>query len=342
MANGGVKALSESGAEPPLEFVLQEAVYPSGDASRRRPADIPIVDLLRLPHYDDETAKLRSAIATWGAFQAAGHGISFSLLEDVRSVGRRFFELPPEEKLRCSSKSKGFGEGYGRDQVKAQTLDWSDRILLKVYPEDQRSLELWPRNPTSFSQTLHEYVAKVNTVAQLIIEAMARSIGLDETHFIAQLGEEREIYCRFSYYPPCQRPDLVLGLKPHSDNSAITMILQDGDVEGLELLSEDGGWVSVPSNPDVLLVVVGDLMEIMSNGSFKSPVHRVVINSNKDRISASLFFAMKPEKLIGPAEGLLKEEGKQRLYRDLIVKDYLDAHLNAFEEGKQAINWARV
>lgn len=82
--------------------------------------------------------------------QAAGHGIPFSLLEDVLSSGRRFFELPEEEKLRCSSKIEGFGEGYGRDQVKVQTLDWTDRILLKVHPEDQRKLELWPRNPTSF------------------------------------------------------------------------------------------------------------------------------------------------------------------------------------------------
>lgn len=31
---------------------------------------------------------------------------------------------------------------------------------------------------------------------------------------------------RMNYYPPCARPDLVLGLSPHSDGSALPVLQQ--------------------------------------------------------------------------------------------------------------------
>lgn len=79
------------------------------------------------------------------------HGISGSLLDEVRWVGREFFNLPMEEKKKVGKGVKEMN-GYGGDPVpeEGQSLDWSDRLFLDVYPEHTRKFEFWPSNPPSF------------------------------------------------------------------------------------------------------------------------------------------------------------------------------------------------
>ncbi len=83
--------------------------------------------------------------------QAIGHGIPSSLLDKIREAAKQFFALPLEEKHKYS-RAANEGEGYGHDVIvsEKQILDWSSRLSLMVYPEDQRRLNLWPQNPTDF------------------------------------------------------------------------------------------------------------------------------------------------------------------------------------------------
>ena len=97
-------------------------------------------------------------------------------------------------------------------------------------------------------------------VTELISKAMAKSLNLEESCFLNQFGEGAVLRARFNYYSCCQRPDLVLGLKPHADGSGYTIILQD-DVEGLQV-HKDGKWFTVPTIPHALLVLMGDQMEV--------------------------------------------------------------------------------
>ena len=66
---------------------------------------------------------------------------------------------------------------------------------------------------------------------------------------------------RFNFYPPCSRPDLVHGVKPHTDRSGITILLQDKEVEGLQIVV-DGKWYRVPVIPHALVVNLGDQMQV--------------------------------------------------------------------------------
>ena len=83
--------------------------------------------------------------------QVTGHRIPKSLLEKIRQVAREFFEQSMEEKKKYAKGVDDF-EGYGADPVPAegQSLDWSDRLFLDVYPQDQKKPKFWPENPTSF------------------------------------------------------------------------------------------------------------------------------------------------------------------------------------------------
>ncbi|OAY66783.1 Protein SRG1 [Ananas comosus] len=320
-----VQQLAADGRDPPSRYVAREEDRPIGDSSSPAPprSGVPVVDLRR----------------------ATGHEIPEALLDEVMNVSRAFFCLPIEEKQKYTNLIDGKEfklEGYGNDRVASddQILDWSDRLYLLVQPEGQRNLALWPETPASFREVLHEFTTQCKRVANRILRAMAQLLELDEDYFVSQFDEKAITFARFNYYPQCSRPDLVFGIKPHSDGSVMTILLPDKDVGGLQVL-RDGEWVDVPTIPHTLLVNLGDGMEIMSNGTFKSPVHRVVTNAGKERLSVAMFYALDPERELGPAAGLIDEE-RPRLYKTVKTKDYLAVLFETFAKGKRAIDWAKV
>ncbi|XP_058114291.1 protein SRG1-like [Magnolia sinica] len=181
---------------------------------------------------------------------------------------------------------------------------------------------------------------KIKVVAHLILRALANLANLEEDYFVKEFGDRANLYARFNYYPPCSQPDLVLGIKSHSDGCAITILLQDNSVDGLEVF-KDGKWIKIPAIPHALLVNIGDQLEIMSNGIFKSPVHRAVTNSEKERMSVAMFYAPEMEKEIGPADGLV-DNGRSTLYQKMKVKEYIDLYDQYYSQGKRAIDVAKV
>lgn len=110
-------------------------------------------------------------------------------------------------------------------------------------------------------ETLIEYTKKIRAVMDVVFKAAARSLKLEENVFLKHFGEKTVMQARFNFYPPCPRSDKVLGLKPHSDKSGITVLLQDQEVEGLQLF-KDNVWSRVPTIPHALIVNLGDQMEV--------------------------------------------------------------------------------
>ena len=43
---------------------------------------------------------------------------------------------------------------------------------------------------------------------------------------------------RMNYYPPCPEPDKAIGLTPHSDVDALTVVFQLNETEGLQIRKE--------------------------------------------------------------------------------------------------------
>ncbi|CAI0388796.1 unnamed protein product [Linum tenue] len=231
-------------------------------------------------------------------------------------------------------------EGYGNDPILSdkQILDWSDRLLLKLVPEDTRKLHLWPTNPTQFREVVSGYSDELKRIVEALMKAMARCVGLEEDCFLKQYGGKEMMMSRFNHYPVCPRPDVVLGVKAHSDGSGVTVLLQDDKVEGLQILKE-GRWYGVPIIPHALVVNVGDQMQIMSNEEFKSPIHRAVVNSERKRISLAAPSIPHDGNEIEPVEGLGSEE-RPRLFRK--VKYSGSIHLHHYPSGTRMIDDARI
>lgn len=77
--------------------------------------------------------------------------MTLEFLDKVREISREFFELPLEEKKKYSREANRT-EGYGNDMFfkENQKLDWTDRLYLTIYPEDQQRHKFWPENPQAF------------------------------------------------------------------------------------------------------------------------------------------------------------------------------------------------
>lgn len=66
---------------------------------------------------------------------------------------------------------------------------------------------------------------------------------------------------RMNYYPPSPQPEKVIGLTNHSDATALTILLQVNEVEGLQIRKDDM-WVPVRPMPNAFVVNVGDILEV--------------------------------------------------------------------------------
>ena len=106
-----------------------------------------------------------------------------------------------------------------------------------------------------------QYTSKLQVITETVLKAMSRSLNLEEDCFLDKYGEKRKMDARFNFYPPCSRPDRVLGTKPHADGTIITLLLQDKEVEGLQFMKDDK-WFRAPIVPEALLINVGDQAEV--------------------------------------------------------------------------------
>lgn len=111
------------------------------------------------------------------------------------------------------------------------------------------------------SETLESYSREVRKLCQNLLKYIALSLGLKGEVFEEMFGVCVQAV-RMNYYPPCPRPDLVLGLSPHSDGSALTVLQQGkGSSVGLQIL-KDNTWIPVQPIPNALVINIGDTFEV--------------------------------------------------------------------------------
>ncbi|WZZ89340.1 hypothetical protein YC2023_117919 [Brassica napus] len=96
---------------------------------------------------------------------------------------------------------------------------------------------------------------KQHLLVEKFYKAIARSLGLKDNRLREMCGENAAMETRFNMYPPCPRPGKVLGIKPHADGSAFTLLLPDKNVEGLQFF-KDGKC----EGPDTEIEPVDELM----------------------------------------------------------------------------------
>ncbi|KAK3183082.1 hypothetical protein Dsin_030368 [Dipteronia sinensis] len=301
---------------------------------------IPVIDMSKLVHNDDyeELAKLHSACKDWGFFQLINHGLSEAVIEKMKIDIQEFFKLPLEEKMAYAQLPNTI-EGYGQAFVVSedQKLDWGDMLFLLSQPASIRNINLWPTNPASFRASLEEYSRTLENVKMNLFRLMAKNLGLESGH-LASLFQDGIQGVRMNYYPPCAQANKVVGLTKHSDATGLTLLVQVNQVEGLQI-NKNGKWVPIKPLPDALIVNIGDIMEIMSNGEYKSIEHRAVVNPEKERLSIAAFHSPNMKTMIGPLTYLVKDKEN---YKTITLEEFVRQVINSKLDGKSLLTHMKL
>ncbi|XP_060197843.1 protein SRG1 [Lycium barbarum] len=306
--------------------------------------NIPVVDLSKILNSQDfhyEIMKLSSACEEWGFFQVINHGIDLELLERMEKIAMEFFMLPLEEKQKYPM-APGTVQGYGQAFVfsEDQKLDWCNMFALGVEPHFIRNPKLWPTKPLDFSETVDIYSREIRKLCKNLLKYIAISLGLNEDIFEEMFGVAVQAV-RMNYYPACPRPDLVLGLSPHSDGSALTVLQQGkGSSVGLQIL-KDNVWVPVQPIPNALVINIGDTIEVLSNGRYNSVEHRAVTHQEKDRLSIVTFYAPSYEIELGPLQELVDENNPCK-YKRYNHGEYSMHYVTNKLQGKKTLEFAKI
>nr|AFK37656.1 unknown [Lotus japonicus] len=155
-----------------------------------------------------------------------------------------------------------------------------------------------------------------------IVKFITLALGIQQTQ-ISESFREGLYDVRMNCYPPCPEPERVLGIVPHADNSGITLLADCSDFPGLQFL-KDGKWVGVEPIEGAIVANIGHIIEVMSNGIYKAPEHRAVVNKLKERLSIVTFCYPCPFIDIGPAEELIGE-GNLPVYKKLTHEGYFSS-----------------
>ncbi|CAI9095460.1 OLC1v1031414C1 [Oldenlandia corymbosa var. corymbosa] len=323
--------------EIPNRYIRPELI--THEVSVNESSQIPVIDMSKLvagnPGYDTEMSKLHQACREWGFFQLTNHGAAVEI-ETMKAAAQEFFKLPLEQKMVYAQLPNTNLEGYGQAFVVSddQKLDWSDMFILYTLPITARNLSFWPNNPTSFRSSLEEYSCKLHRICASLYELMAKNLRADFKEFM-DMHQDMVQAIRMNYYPPCSQADKVVGFTPHSDGSQLTLLVQVDEVEGLQI-RHNGKWVPVKPLPGAIIVNIGDALEIMSNGEYRSIEHRAVVNPEKERMSIAAFHTPDFAATIGPLSNLVKENGAK--YKTVKYADYVKMYLNSSRNGKSLLD----
>ncbi|RKT56453.1 isopenicillin N synthase family dioxygenase [Saccharothrix australiensis] len=236
------------------------------------------------------------ACETSGFYVVVGHGVPSDLVERMRTVTNAFFRLPDAEKDLVASRPGV--SGYRRSGgTTARSLDRStppdmceafgvhvtgdlpdaERARLGDYPSTWRLANAWPANPPGFTATWREYLAAVTALADDLVRLSARALGLPEEHFADRFGRHVSSLVANYYYPRVHDPlPGQLRRGAHTDFGALTVLYQEHDNGGLQVLRGEDDWRDVRAVPGGLVVNIGDLMALWSGGRWVSTMHRVV------------------------------------------------------------------
>ncbi|MCD7446079.1 hypothetical protein HAX54_037286 [Datura stramonium] len=305
----------------PKHYILPPSLRPDGTLSD---TCLPIVDLslLRRPLLRPQIIQeVHLACKERGFFQVVNHGIPLSVMKDVLDAAAEFFDLPNEEKMHLLSPNVHDPVRYNTslNDVKDKVSFWRD--FLKHYANPISNwIDLWPSKPTCYKEKMGNYTKAVQKLEEELMEVIFESLELNPNYLHEDITEGSQVMA-VNCYPACPEPDLVLGLPPHTDYSLLTIILQNH--QGLQIMDRDERWHSVPVIEGALIVLVGDHMEVLSNGRYKGAVHRATVNSEKKRLSIASLHSLALGKKVRPAPALVDEQHILS-YQEGGISDFLD------------------
>ncbi|XP_027080670.2 2-oxoglutarate-dependent dioxygenase 21, chloroplastic-like [Coffea arabica] len=295
--------------------------------------ELPMVDVSLLGQDSNEKSivikQIQEACQTWGAFHVINHGVSEAVIQAAMEVNRNFFDLPEmmkKEILELGSRDMFSPVKLLTFQRSARGSDLLQRDLVRLYANPfEDFIDFWPTHPADYREKMGRYTKDVRKLGITLFGAIMESLNLGPTHLQENFDKGMHMVIANSYSPPTPESSIKIGVAPHSDHGIITILLQSSP--GLEVLDmADGKWKALPCPEGSLQVLVGDHLELLSNGIYKSVFHRATLSTRTTRMSLASFHNFELDEVVEPATELTAEDCPKRYEgcstRDLIKDIY--------------------
>lgn len=266
---------------------------------------IPIIDIaplrtasgLSLPVAE----QLGQACRQHGFFYITGHGVDEGVQQRLEALSRRFFAQPLEAKLAIAMARGGRAwRGYFPvgDELTSGQPDLKEGLYLGAELDNDHPLvqagtplhgrNLFPEAIPDLRQTVLDYMAAMTALGHTVMRGIALSLDLEADYFEQRYTRDPLVLFRIFNYPAAVADSDQWGVGEHTDYGLLTILKQD-HLGGLQVKSQ-GRWMEAPPIPHTFICNIGDMLDRITGGLYRSTPHRVKNVSSHDRLSFPFFF----------------------------------------------------
>ncbi|XP_009604053.1 1-aminocyclopropane-1-carboxylate oxidase [Nicotiana tomentosiformis] len=296
--------------------------------------NFPIINLEKLNGSEraDTMEMIKDACENWGFFELVNHGIPHEVMDTVEKMTKGHYKKCMEQRF----KELVAGKGLEAVQAEVTDLDWESTFFLRHLPVSNIS-EVSDLDD-QYREIMRDFAKRLEKLAEELLDLLCENLGLEKGYlkkvFYGSKGPN--FGTKVSNYPPCPKPDLIKGLRAHTDAGGIILLFQDDKVSGLQLL-KDGQWIDVPPMHHSIVVNLGDQLEVITNGKYKSVMHRVITQTDGTRMSLASFYNPGSDAVIFPAPTLVEKEAEESkaIYPKFVFDDYMKLYAGLKFQAKE-------
>lgn len=281
-------------------------------------SSLPVIDLTGLAdnsRLEPIATDIRAAMRQSGFMYVSNHGIDDALISRLRAKQVEFFDSADANKnaISINANNRGYlGQGmakmHGAKRHDQKEVFFWGAELAEDHPDRVNQLPLcgpnqWPDEPEGFRTAVLDYADAIRSTGDQLLRAIARALSADsslEDNFFEERYSSPMLRGQLIHYPPTMGSDDDFGVAPHTDFGCITLLLQQ--TPGLEVLGQDGNWMSAPPIEGTLVINFGDLLERWTDGRLPSTRHRVRNLTNNARYSIAMFHDPNPTAVVDASQ----------------------------------------
>lgn len=280
-------------------------------------------------HFVDE---LFAGLKKYGFVILKDHPVQTSLLRKAYALSEELFQLPQEKKSAYADDQQGGQRGYtpfGREHAKDSKYPDLKEFwhVGRDLPGDHRlksffADNVWPNEIPDFQSTFQTLFQALDDTGRIMLEALTIPLDVPKSYF-QEMTHAGSSILRLLHYPPIAEgvdPNCIRAAA-HEDINLITLLVS-AQGSGLELLTREGTWLAVETDPENIIVDSGDMLARITNEVIPATTHRVVNpkGENKSRYSMPFFMHPNPDARL---ECIASCRGTGEKYPPILANDFL-------------------
>lgn len=281
--------------------------------------NFPVIDIEPLTNSDGDkiavAEQMAQACKDSGFFYIKGHGVDTAIQDDLERLSWEFFDLQETKKSEIAM-DKGGNAWRGYFSMERELTSGKPDLKEGLYFGEQMSLDhpmviagtplhgpnLFPEI-TGFKTAVLDYLSALNKLGAILMEGLALSLKLSSEFFESLYMTHPLFLFRIFHYPAPTQEHLALrqwGVGEHTDYGVLTILKQD-PAGGLQVLTKEK-WTDAPYIENTFICNIGDMLDLMTGGYYRSTPHRVLNKSGRGRLSFPFFFDLDFDARVEPID----------------------------------------